>query len=482
MKKFIFFFFVIISSNTFPQLYEKLVEYNNSPELKNSQFSVYAEYCSSGKEIFSYNSQFALAPASNLKIFSSAVALCLLGSDFKYETNLYYSGNIEDGVLNGNIYIQGGGDPTLGSNRVKTSTPLDSLLILWSSEIKKLGITKIYGSIIADASMYEKFTVPNYYPWIDIGNYYGAGTSALNIFDNLYYLYFKPGKQINDSASVLRTYPFIKNLKFENDMKTGEEGSGDNGYIYNAPYSNNAYLFGTIPSGVNEFSIRGSIPNPPLTTCYLLQDELIKNSITISSSPYVVNDKIDYTNSKLIYKHYSPELKDIVYMINKISFNLYAEQVFKTAGLKMFGEGTTYNGVKAVKRFLDSVGVPTDGLDLYDGSGLSRTNTITTKMMCKLLSFMTTQPTYDAFYNSLGIAGDPNDISSFKNFGANTLIAKNARIKSGTINGVKSHSGYVKNKKGDLISFSIITNNYDGSSSKLTNIHSKIVQMIADDY
>ncbi|MGE5437208.1 MAG: D-alanyl-D-alanine carboxypeptidase/D-alanyl-D-alanine-endopeptidase [Syntrophothermus sp.] len=480
MKKLIFFFFVIIYSNTFPQLNQRLIEFNNLPELKNSQFSVYAEYCSIGKEVVSYNSQFALAPASGLKIFSSSIALCLLGPNFRYETNLYYSGNIENGILNGNIYIQGGGDPTLGSNRVKTSTSLDSLLLIWRSEIKKLGITKISGSIIADASLYEKFTVPNYYPWIDIGNYYGAGTSALNIYDNLYYLYFKPGKQINDSAYVLRTYPYIKDLRFENDMKTGREGSGDNGYIYNAPNSYNAYLSGTIPAGVIEFSIRGSIPNPPLTACNLLQDELLKNNITVKNLPFVVNNKINYSNSKLIYKHYSPELKDIVYMINKISFNLYAEQVFKTAGLKMFGEGTTYNGVKAVKRFLDSVGVPTDGLDLYDGSGLSRTNTITTKMMCKLLSFMTTQPSFDAFYNSLGIAGDPNDISSFKNFGANTFIAKNARIKSGTINGVRSHSGYVRNKKGELISFSIINNNYDGSSSKLTELHSKIVQMIAE--
>ncbi|MEO8398403.1 MAG: D-alanyl-D-alanine carboxypeptidase/D-alanyl-D-alanine-endopeptidase [Ignavibacteriaceae bacterium] len=476
-------FFVITSASAQnkTKIENQLLKLSKSDALKHGQWGVYAEYVDSGKEIFSLNSDYSLAPASGLKVFTTSAALNILGEDFIFETKLYYWGNINsDGTLKGNIFIKGGGDPTLGSNLVKGSLAIDSLMNVWVNSIKKIGIKKVEGSIISDASLFEGNSVPDYWPYIDIGNYYGAGISALCINDNLYHLYFTPSKDVGGEAKVLKVVPEIEGLTFTNFMRTGSKGSGDNGYIYSAPNQFQSFLRGTIPAGVDEFSIRGSIPNPPLFAAQYLKSFLEKNDIKVSSFAKVADEKISYDEAKLILKTISPPVKDIVYIINKKSFNLYAEQLLAAIGLKLEGKGSTYSGIKALKIFLDSNGIPTDGLELYDGSGLSRTNTITPKIMVKLLSFMTKQKTFHSFYNSLGIAGDPNDISFYKNMGANTKAANNARIKSGLINGVRSHSGYVEDLKGRMIAFSFIANNFSGTTSDINKLHEKLLILLSE--
>jgi len=467
-------------SQTNSLLSQKLAAFKDSKTFKHGQWSVSAEYVDNGEEIISLDGDQSLAPASGLKIFTSCAALCLLGEDYTFKTRIYYDSSISNGILNGNIYLVGGGDPALGSNLVMSSLPLDSLMMKLTKAVKEKGIKKISGSVLADELLFDNQNVPDYYPWIDIGNYYGAGTSALTINDNLYYLFFKPALQTGETAEVLRTEPLIPNLQFINYMKTGKEGSGDNGYIYCAPGQYTAVLRGTIPAGVKEFSIKGSLPDPALFAVQYFSSYLNKNGIEVINPADKISSPIFYDENKLILTIISPPLKDIVYILNKKSFNLYAEHLLKTIGLVKEGKGSTDAGIRALKNFLESNRINIEGLDLYDGSGLSRTNTVTAKMMVKLLSFMTKQKGFNSFYNSLGIAGDPDDISSFKDFGANTILAKNARIKSGLINGVRSHSGYLKDRSGRLIAFSMIANNYSGSVREVNEIHKKVLLMLAD--
>lgn len=141
--------------------------------------------------------------------------------------------------------------------------------------------------------------------------------------------------------------------------------------------------------------------------------------------------------------------------------------------------GGTSEGLQIIEEFLDANNISTEGMELFDGSGLSRTNMIATKTMVDLLKFMVTQPSFDSFYKSLSVAGDPDDIGYFNNFGSGTLISNNARIKSGTIEGVRSHSGYLRDIKGRLIAFSFIANNYKGRTSKINQMHKTILLELA---
>jgi D-alanyl-D-alanine carboxypeptidase/D-alanyl-D-alanine-endopeptidase (penicillin-binding protein 4) len=461
-------------------LKNKINSYQTGASLKHAQWSVYAEYVENGKVIIDLNGGKSLTPASGLKLLTTAAALDILGEKYKFKTRLYYDGKItSEGILEGNLYILGGGDPTLGSNTVKGSLPLDSLMMKWTSTVIKLGVKKINGAIYADDFLFDNNPLPDNWFWVDIGNYYGAGTSALCINENLYYLYFKPGSRSGSSTKVIRTEPEIPGLKFINYIKTGRRRSGDNGYIYCAPGQFTATLRGTIPSGVKEFSIKGSIPDPALFSAQYFHNFLLKSGIAVSQPPARLKQRINYNENKKILTTYSLPLKDIVYMLNKRSINLYAEQLLKTIALKENGASSFKQGVKVLKNFLKNNEIPVEGLHLYDGSGLSPTNTITTKTMVKLLSYMSGHQAFNSFYNSLGIAGDPDDIGFFSGFGAGSAIANNARIKSGLITNVRSHSGYLKTRSGRLIAFSLIANNFDGKLSGINKIHKSVLIMLA---
>lgn len=470
----------ILIAQDFSELNKLVEKYQNSKLLKNSLWSLHARYLESGKEILNRNSNISVAPASNMKLFTSSAGLDILGEDYRFVTKLYYDGSIDNnGNLNGNIYIVGGGDPTLGYDLVKGSLPLGELMLTWIKAINEKGIKKINGNIIADALLYDAKPIPDMWNWIDIGNYYGTSSTALTINNNLYFLFFKPSNKVGETAKILRMKPNIPGLTFANYMKTGARGSGDNGYIYCAPFQYNATLRGTIPAGVNEFSIKGAIPDPPLFAAQELKRVLNQNKIAVKGIPEKVISIRKYDEEKIITKTISPSLKDIVYIVNKRSDNLYTEMLLKASGLKEYGKGDIESGTDAVREYLERNKINSDGLIMYDGCGLSRSDAITTKMMVDLLEMITKKEYFDAFYNSLAVVGDPADISSYKSMGRGTEIEKNAHIKSGVISGVRAYSGYLKDRKGRTIIFSLIANNFNGEGSGVSFIHKKIMIELA---
>jgi len=485
MAKVYLIIYLLISNFVISQEYssvQKVIDdYKNTKLLKNASWSVTARYLESGKNIVSLNSELSIAPASNMKLLTSAAALDILGEDHKFITRIYSDGEIDnDGNLEGNIYIVGGGDPTLGYDLVEGSPPLDTLMNSWISEIERIGIKSISGNIIADDLLYDRIPIPNTWNWMDIGNYYGASASALTINNNLYFLFFKPGNNVGDIAEVIRTVPVVEGLTFTNNMQTGKKWSGDKGYIFNAPLQFNATLRGTIPKGKSEFSIKGSIPNPPLFAAQYFLNALRENGIFVRGEATVIEKKRGYNKMDLIAETYSPPLKDIVFIVNKKSDNLYTEMLLRAIGLKAKGKGSIDKGVDAVEEFLSKNGIETNGLLMYDGCGLSRSNAITTNLMLDLLTVVAKEKYFNSFYNSLAVVGDRNDISAYRNFAIGTALEKNAHIKSGGMEGVRAYSGYLKDESGKTIVFSMIANNFNGSGSSVSNIHKKIMIALAE--
>ncbi len=467
----------LFAQNSFKQI---ITDAMQTKTLKNAQWSLFAKYADNDQVIIAQNENYSLAPASGLKVFTSSAALEILGEDYRFKTRLYFDGQIIKGsILKGNIYIVGGGDPTLGSDLVDGNMPLEKLLQSWVKAVKEKGINRVEGSIIADDLLFEGNPISDSWDYGDMGNYYGAGSHALTINDNLYKVFFKPGKNVGSEAMVIRTEPNIDGLTFSNYMKTGKEGSGDNGYIYSAPFQFNAVLRGTIPMGVKEFSIKGSIPDPALFAAQAFSKALIESNIKVKNKPQKLENKIEYKEQNLITTTLSPKVKDIVYIVNKRSFNLYTEMLLRAIGLKQKKEGSIEKGVEALEEYFSSNGIDIDGLHLYDGCGLARTNTITTKMMTEVLGLEYKSKSFNSFYKSLGVTGDPNDISYYVNYGKGTELAFNGHIKSGLITRVRSHSGYIKDLKGRTIIFSFIANNYTGGASTIDKIHINLMVELA---
>ncbi len=485
MYKKIMAFFVfgltLLFSQTSPSMEDFVFAQKQSPVFKHAQWALYAEYMDTGKQLLNINSDFSLAPASCLKLFTTAAALDILGPAFRFETKLYYSGEISaDGVLKGKLIIRGGGDPTLGSGRVKGALKLNVLMQSWVDAVTNAGIKTIDGAVIADDLLFNGASVPGNWLWIDLGNYYGAGISALSIHDNLYRLFLHPGKKEGAAVQVLRTEPQITELIFENQLRTGAPGSGDQAYIYRAPGSFHAVLRGTVPAGVKEFSIKGSLPQPALFCARLFTSALRKNGITVLKEAERLVQTGSYEKLNLFNTTLSPFLSEIVSVLNKRSVNLYAEQLLRMLSIKEKGDGSLEDGLRILKEFLIRKKVTNAGLHLEDGSGLSPNNLITTKMMVQLLKAEYISPDFKTFYESLSLAGDSGDMGFFKIFGKNSIIEKKCRIKSGYIQGVRSHSGYVTAQSGRLIAFSFMANHFTAPYAKVDKIHEALLIRLAE--
>jgi len=221
------------------------------------------------------------------------------------------------------------------------------------------------------------------------------------------------------------------------------------------------------------------MPDPALFFVRCLKYHLEGEGIKVGKKAKKIDKIRKYNRNKFIGRLNSPPLSEIVYWINKRSINLFAEQLLKMIAVKISGVGNIKNGVQAVEEFLEDIGISIDGFQMDDGSGLSRTNTTNAKMVADLLRKMTIQPFFGAYYNSFSVAGNAMDDGVYKNFGTGTILQNNARLKSGTLYRIRSHSGYLRDRDGRLIAFSMIANNYDGSISKIDAIHKKIMLMLA---
>lgn len=465
--------------NELYRLASSIPEHSN---LVHGQWSLYVLDTETGNTIIDINGQKSLAPASNIKLVTSAVALATLGEKKQLTTSLEYTGVVNNkGVLTGDLIIRGEGDPTLGSSSFESATSMDSLMDVWVLAAKAQGIREIKGRIIGDDSYLDYMPVPPEYYWRDMGNYYAAGTSGLCINENLYYLFFKPAPVVGKKATVIRTEPEVPGLTFINHMNTGPVGSGDKGFIYAAPWQYIHQLEGTVPAGVKEFSIKGALPDPAKFCAQLLHRRLTESGINIYSQPTTTRETVIPENRRTtFYVITSPLLKDIVYKFNKRSVNLYGEQLIRIVGREVKGFGSLENGIEAIEEWLEDKNIYTDGLFLHDGSGLSRANGTPTRFFAELLDAVADEDFFESYFNSLGIAGDPDDIGYMSNMCRGTRAANNLRAKTGSIDRIRAHSGYVRSRSGKLLSFSMIANEYTGSRRTVDRLHEKVMVLLAE--
>jgi D-alanyl-D-alanine carboxypeptidase/D-alanyl-D-alanine-endopeptidase (penicillin-binding protein 4) len=455
MKNFLFLFLVFYTPVVHAQSLNQKIEnvyriFESDPQLRFAISSLTVLNGENGALIFSRNGNLGLASASTLKTITSATAYHLLGKDFTWETTLGYSGSISaNGTLIGDIVITGGGDPSLGSDRYDLSRS-ELLLKKWADELSRAGIKTITGQIIADDRLFGTETMPGGWTWQDMGNYYGAGFSSLTWRENQFDMYFKPGR-IGEAAELLRTDPEMSYVKIINEVKTGAAGTGDNVYAYSAPFSTIIYLRGTYGVDLKK-TISASVPDPAFDLAYRLNNKLKQSNIlvengVITARAIAASSKPLLPQTKIISVHKSPPLNEIVYWFNRKSINLFGEHLIKTIAWKERKEITIVQGTKLMKEFWNKkIGIDPSSMNIYDGSGLSPANRITTSTMAKILQTLPKESWFDSYYNSLP-------------------LYNNIKMKSGSISDVIAYTGYHTSASGTPLVFSFIVNNYDGSSS-----------------
>ena len=428
-------------------LKEKIDRQLEDPCFLSASVGVSVYDLTTGQTLYDFDAEKALPPASTLKIWTTAMALEVLGSDFQFQTALTASGTIRQDTLFGDIVIVGGGDPSLASQYFDQN--IDQLLQRWVTKIREAGISHVTGSVIADASLTSPDLIAPTWPYQDLGNYYGAYHSGLNVHDNQFFLRFKQNFREGQRVSIDAIYPEVPDLVVKSLVRTGPPGSGDQAYIMGGPYQDQRYVQGTIPPGGGTFRIKGSLPDPGKFLAHHLMQRLEDASIVCQGGSISTAEPLSLQNNLPLDIWYSPPLKAIATLTNQRSVNLFAQSLGITA--------IQQSDFKDLSSYWEGQGIDMTGIRTSDYAGLAQDNAISTRSMVQILSWIYSDPSrFEAFRSTLAVAGRSGTLSSLLK---NSQAQGHIYAKSGLISGVRSYAGYIHRPDGHWIAFAILTQN-----------------------
>ncbi|RYD22160.1 MAG: D-alanyl-D-alanine carboxypeptidase/D-alanyl-D-alanine-endopeptidase [Verrucomicrobiaceae bacterium] len=379
-----------------------------------------------GKPIFTSSlAEHALCPASALKTVTTAAAFEILGPGFQFETSVAASSAPDaNGLLNGDLILIGGGDPTL------TSEDIAAL----ADTIAKAGIKRISGRILTDLTVFPQPPVSDHWNWGDIGNAYGAGAYGLNVDHNRLSVTFAPAAKPGAPATLQDIAPVARDTRPVSRVTTGDPGSGDGVMIYSEPDGRRITLTGTVPAGEKDFTVGGAIPDPPTLAAELLETRLKSSGIKIEGKTLPAS-----SDRKILAVHRSALLPEIIDHLHRVSDNLEAQCLFYAIGKMKDADPAA-----ALKTFWQEKGVTFSGLRLIDGSGLARATMIRPLDLALVNHHARRGPHGNRFKQSLS-----------------TYLDGAVRSKLGAMSGVKTDVGFLTTQDGRELTYCLMANGLD---------------------
>lgn len=433
-----------------------------APSARSAFWGVYVLDVSTREVLYDHDGDKRFMPASNQKLFTTTTALDVLRSDFRYQTVLYFRGEVSGDTLVGDLILRGSGDPTFGSARYRTD-PLQE----WARELKRLGVKSVRGRIIGDDNVFDD--KPYADGW-DVGliatQSYAPSSSGLSYRDNLIDVLVR-GRQ--DGSAPLVTESPAPHFLIENTAVTG--GRGASLAIDRLPGSITLRLGGGIGAGVSR-RLRLPVGNPTLYAVSCFDVYLRAAGIQVDARPMDGDDVpggLSYRGAQPLLTYVSPPLRQLIGLINKNSNNFYAEQVFRTFAPR----GSARAGDTKVKELLRKAGVRGESLSIRDGSGLSRKDLVTPRSVAELLAYMYHHPEWDAFTKSLPRGGERGTTL------ARRLSDVPVQAKTGTLEYARALSGYVVTRNNSVLAFSVLANNFSGSGGNISGTVDAIVRTLA---
>lgn len=449
---------------------------NAAPQLTGGRWSFYIGPVDADTALYEVNATSGMVPASVMKVVTTGTALSILGPGYRFSTLLQYDGAKNGSTLEGNIFIRGNGDPTLGSESYGSS--VEKVVSNWATAIQALGVDSISGCIIGDAEAFERDMTPGGWCWEDVQSDYGAGPSGLSIHENQFSISLNGA---NGHVSMSYT-PKIPGMKLYNQCVCNPSIGKSYAYVTGGPYQFERCVQGEVNGHLDA---RGSIPDPALLCAQLLKKELEDRGIKVGDSATTIRLirlnglKLESEGGrKVITSTSSSTLADLVYHTNQISQNFYAETILRAIGHKQKGYGSTFGGVSTVYDFWKNHNVDLQGMFMVDGSGLSRNNSITTKQLVSMLRVLAKDSVvFPSFYRSLPVAGESGTIRKLAD---STAAAGNLRAKSGTMSRVRAYAGYVDTKSGKRMAFAMIGNNTQWELAEIRDKFEKLFILMAE--
>jgi len=451
-------------------LQDKLSYIISDPNLFNAQIGLYVESMDNGETIFAHNEHKLFISASNMKIFTTVTALLRFGPGFTYKTDIYYTNEISDGILRGDLIIKGSGDPTIAPRF--SNGDARAFIRSWADSLVAKGITKIEGNIIGDESYFTTDRLGFGWQWDDEPYYYSAQISALTFNDNCVDVTITASDKIGDSPEVSLSPP-TNYVSIDNKAVTTEPDSVRTLYLTRPRLENKILIRNEFPVNKPKITRSISVEDPARFFIHVLREVLVDKGIDVSGDLKIVKipGQIDYSDHSLVFTHQSPPLSEITKVINKRSQNLYTEQLLVTIAAEYGKYASAAEGIEVVNSTLARMGISKNEFSMRDGSGLSRFNLISPHTVSLLLRYMSKHDYFPYFYDSLPIAGIDGTLrNKMKNGPAEGYI----RAKTGTVGHVRNLSGYVESESGEILLFSFLVNNYLLPTPSINNLQERI--------
>jgi D-alanyl-D-alanine carboxypeptidase/D-alanyl-D-alanine-endopeptidase (penicillin-binding protein 4) len=430
-----------------------------------------------GETLFQLDAHKLVMPASNMKIVTLATAAELLGWDYRFLTVLESGAPVERGVLRGDLFVRGNGDPTINTRNGRG----EAVFHEWATALKTAGITEIQGRIIGDDQAFDDEWLGAGWAWDYLQYGYAAPVGALQFNENLARLSVTPGAGAGDPAVV--TLSAGAGLAIENRALTGVEGSVETIDYRRRLDRPLLEVTGTVPAGSPTVVRPVAVVNPTVFFAQSLRDALVERGISVTGPAVDLDDVAAELlggpqERRVLVSTTSPPLREIATVLMKVSQNLYGETLVKAIGTATGGLGTLAGGRARMRTVLASWGVPEDACVLADGSGLSRYNYVTAGALTAILEHMYRDDRHrEAFVATLPIAGRDGTIASRMR---RTRAENNATAKTGAIANVRSLSGFVRTRDGEAIVFSIVANDFVIPASTVTWIADLAVETLAN--
>ncbi len=443
---------------------------------------------SDGSTLYQRDADKLFTPASNMKIYTTGVALDLLGADYRWRTSVYATNQPDpSGRIHGDLILYGRGAPDLVARSKDDSK--GSLKKL-ADDLYALGVRQVSGSVIGDESYFRGDSLGDGWQWTDIQWYFGAEASALSVNGNEVDINFVPSTKAGDS-SVVRTSDPEGYVTVQNRMAVGKSGARPTIGVYRGLSDNNVEVWGEFAPGTKGFGARLAVHDPALWAAKLFWDALKTRGITIEGQTLARNSRVPQSQrfnpaqSIELASVSSQSLREIVKTTNKESVNLNAELILRTLGRER-GEmaalpeaigrerGDDQVGLAVMRVWLERSGVPTRGIALHDGSGLSRLDLVTPESSARLLLSLSRTASASVFKESLPISGRDGTLG-----GRLTAIIDRVSAKTGSLTYDNSLSGYLTTSSGEFLAFSIMCNDQTGQSESTRLIDQMVVLLAA---
>jgi len=421
-----------------------------------------------GETLYERNADGYFVPASNMKLFTTALALAKLGPDYKFHTTLETRGTISPaGTLSGDVVLVGRGDPNLSNRRFpyelkeEFDGPPEKVLIELADSLAVRGVKEISGDVIGDDSYFPRERYPNGWEIDDMVWEYGAAISAIVVDDNTVALTLTPGEKAGDPV-LASAAPLTPDFTLENDVTTSAAEVKSDLTLTREPGANLVVVRGTLSAGSAPHKLVLAIEEPAQHAASLLAALLAERGVKLDGKIRAVHvADTDSTPRTILAEHVSVPLGDSVKLINKISQNLHTEMLLRTAAWQNGLWSTPEEMLKTPQNFYAAAGIAPDDVMQTDASGLSRHDLITPRAAVTLLKYAQGQTWFAPYYASLPVAGIDGSLQDRMK---GTVAAGRIHAKTGSVEHVRTLSGFAETPSGRRLIFSFLSNNQGGKS------------------